>query len=134
MVGDKSAWEVALKKQVWGFARRYQGLWSKIEINDLMAFYVTSPIKKIIGFAKITGKYMNDSELIWKDELFFKRNVWPYKINFEIYHTVEDWESGIDPPQGIMLNTGRKVITEKIFKSLINDGNNKWKIKIDVPI
>jgi hypothetical protein len=63
-------------------------------IGDLLAFYVTSPIKKVIGFGKITGKDI-DEELIYSDEQMFNRSIWKYKIRFEILFSIYTLENGV---------------------------------------
>lgn len=125
LVGDQESWEISIKKKIWGFGERTKGLWNTSQPNDLLAFYVTRPIGKVIGFGKITGKNVDDS-LLWPDEFRFKRSMWKYKIQIKILYSVKDWNKGVSVPTGLMLNTGRKLVTKEIFASLIKNADSKW--------
>lgn len=125
LIGDESAWKVAINNQIWGFSERNMGLWKTSQIGDFAAFYVTSPIKKIIGFGRIKGKF-SDENIVWSDEKFFKRPIWKYKMKLDIFHVIKNWSEGLRPPENMMLNIGRKVVPEEIFKDLIRSGDKKW--------
>ena len=56
LVGDDSAWKISLTKKVWGFTEKTKGSWNKSYSGDYIAFYVTKPLGKIIGFGKIIEK------------------------------------------------------------------------------
>ncbi len=128
LVGDEKTWEVALKEEQWGFTKKSIGLWNTINEGEQVAFYVTSPVKKIMGFATITEKFVS-SELIWPDEKLFKRSIWENRVKFKIDSLVKNWNDGVNPPSNVMLNVGRKVINEKIFKLILKDAKNKWNAK-----
>jgi hypothetical protein len=128
LVGDEGTWKAALEHQQWGFTQKSFGHWRTINEGDFVAFYVTTPIKKIIGFAKITEKFVS-KDFIWPDEKFFKRSLWGNRIRFEILTVLENWEDGIGSPPNIVLNIGRKVVERKIFALLIKNASKKWKIK-----
>lgn len=130
IIGDKENWKISLKRRIWGFSEKFKGYWNKTNEGDDIAFYVTSPIKKVIGFGKITKKYTDSSELVWSDEVFFKRSIWPYKIKFEVLHVIENWEAGIPPPEGIMLNVGRKLVSQEQFSALVKDADFKWRTRL----
>ena len=63
LVADEETWKVALEKHQWGFSQKNVGLWNTTNNGDFVAFYVTKPIQKIIGFGIIQEKYISD-ELI----------------------------------------------------------------------
>src|SRR5438445_12723700 len=106
IIGDQRTMETSIKRSLWGFSEKTVGLWNRTQKNDLVAFYVTSPTKKVIGFGRVIDKSVN-SEQIWSDEILFKRSIWKYKIHLEIFHIVKDLAIGISIPKGLMLNTGR---------------------------
>ncbi|HEX7031849.1 MAG TPA: hypothetical protein VF172_02505, partial [Nitrososphaera sp.] len=108
LVGDSETWEVALKHNIWGFSETSRGYWNRSRKGDYLAFYVTAPVKKVIGFGKITRKFVSD-DLIFPDELLFGKVIWEYRFEFEKIHLVQDWEKGgIHVPSHIMLNVGRR--------------------------
>lgn len=130
LTGDKETWLRSFNKNLWGFTEKTKGSWNTSQVNDLVAFYVTAPIKKIIGFGIIRKKFI-DSELFWNDEILFKKSIWPYRFEFEPIHIEDDWENGISVPAGIMLNVGRKVIDKLIFSNLIREADSKWNTKMN---
>ena len=56
LVGDEENWKISIKNKIWGFSERNKGSWNKTKPGEYLAFYVTSPIKKIIGFGIVKGK------------------------------------------------------------------------------
>lgn len=70
LVGDMYAWQTSFLKNMWGFAKRTIGSWHTSNVGDYVAFYVTSPIKKIIGHGRITKKFESD-DILWPDEIMF---------------------------------------------------------------
>ena len=48
LIGEEENWITSLKENVWGFQKHSQGLWNTTQPNDLIAFYVTKPLQKII--------------------------------------------------------------------------------------
>jgi len=125
LVGDKENWEISIEKKLWGFTKKSKGEWNTTKPNDLVAFYVTSPVKKIIGFGIVTDKLSNE-DLVWMDEKRFKRSLWQYKIHFDIFHVCKDWKEGINIPSTIFLQVSRRVIKKDVFLKLVNEADTKW--------
>lgn len=129
LVGEKINWEVSLNTNIWGFIERSKGLWNTIEINEFIAFYVTKPIQKIIGFGRITEKFI-DNEILWSDEKLFKRVIWKYRINFKIIHLINDWNEGIVVPTNFMRRSSRTVVDNDLFFDFVKKADEKWKTNI----
>jgi hypothetical protein len=129
LVGDIETWKTALKNNIWGFAERSKGHWNTTDIDDYLAFYATAPIKRVIGFGKVSKKFTDDS-ILFPDEKLFGKVMWLYRIEFSKICTIEDWNNGIAVPSRIMLNVGRKVIEKKTFLQLVKKGEQKWKQEI----
>ena len=130
LVGDEKSWRVAIEKNQWGFSEKNKGLWNTIKEGELVAFYVTSPTQKIIGFGRISEKFVS-KDLLWPDEKLFKKSIWGNRIKLNVDLLVKNWNDGVKPPSDIMLNVGRKVIPEKIFKSILKDAEKKWNVKTE---
>lgn len=128
LVGDERTWKVAIQNLQWGFSQKNIGLWNTINENEYVAFYVTKPIQKIIGFGKITEKFIS-KKIIWPDEKFFKRVLWENRIKFEMLSNIKNWDDGIDPPPNTMLNIGRKVIEKEVFEELIKNAKMNGMLK-----
>jgi hypothetical protein len=130
LIGDEKTWEIALQNLQWGFKKKNKGTWESTKKGELVAFYVTTPIQKIIGFGKISEKFTS-KDLLWPDEKLFKIPIWENRVKFEIDSLVKNWNNGIKPPSGIMLNVGRKVINEEIFNSMLKESKKKWNTKTE---
>ena len=118
LVGDEETWATSFLHNIWGFAEKSKGNWNTSTIGDYVAFYVISPIKRIIGYGRITSKFVSE-DIIWPDEKVFEKSIWKYRIGFEKLCLLEDWKKGVRVPEHIMLNTGRKVISKETFSSLL---------------
>lgn len=129
LVGDEETWQVSLGHRLWGFSERVKGNWNTLEVGDYLAFYVTSPVKKVIGFGKVVRKFIEETT-IWSDEQLFRKPIWKYRIEFEILCLMNNWQNGISVPQTIMLNTGRKKVERVIFTSLVVEADHRWKTKV----
>lgn len=129
LVGEKTNWEVSLNTNIWGFIERSRGLWNTIEINEFIAFYVTKPIQKIMGFGQITRKFI-DEEILWSDEKFFKRAIWKYRINFKPIYVINDWNEGIMVPKNLILRSSRIVVESDLFFDFVKKTDEKWKTNI----
>ncbi len=130
IIGDEMSWKVAFQENLWGFKNKGVsfGLWNKTNVGDNIAFYVTFPIQKIIGFGKITEKFI-DTKIIWPDEKLVNRAIFSHRLKFKIITIVHDWDHGVPPPKNLMLNTGRKIVDSKTFKILIKQAEKNWKKK-----
>jgi hypothetical protein len=129
LVGEAEAWKIGLLQNIWGFSEKTRGLWNTSKERDYLAFYVTSPIKKVIGFGRIKRKFTDDS-LVWSDEKLFQRPIWKYRFEFEQFHALTDWSNGVVVPSDIMLNVGRKVVSQKLFCALVRASSSKWKTNL----
>ncbi len=127
LVADEKTWITSFTKNIFGFSERNQGNWNTSNVDDLVAFYCTVPIKKIIGFGKISGKFIDD-EIFFPDEKLFKRGIYKYRINLENLFLANDWNDGLPRPKNIMMNVGRRVIKKQIFYNLIKSANKKWNL------
>lgn len=125
LVEDEETWDAAIKNSQWGFTQKNKGLWNTTMINDLVLFYVTKPIKKIIGYWIVKEKFESE-DFLWPDEKTFNRSLWKYRLKFETNHMEKDWNEGVEPPSNMMLNIGRKVIEKETYDKLLNIFEKKW--------
>lgn len=118
LVGDQNNWLISIFYHIWGFSHETRGNWRTLNIGDYVAFYVTAPLKKIIGYGRIIEKFVNENK-IWDDEKIFGKSIWKYKIKFEEIRLLKDWNRGVAVPNDIMLNTGRKLVDGPTFSKLV---------------
>ena len=114
----QETWRKSFTKNIFGFKETTKGMWNITNVGDFVCFYATTPIKKIIGFGRVTRKFI-DEELFFPDEILFKRLLWKYRIEFEVIRLIGDWASGISPPRTIMLNVGRSKIKKEIYSKML---------------
>lgn len=129
LIGEEENWITSLKENVWGFQKHSQGLWNTTQPNDLIAFYVTKPLQKIIGFGIVKEKFVDD-RILWKDEKLYARSLWSNKISFEIIFVCRKLNNGIQLPERLFLQTSRKIVSNKFFTDLIINADLKWSSKV----
>jgi len=125
-IGKSENWEFSFNEKLWGITSRNKKLWEKIEKNDELAFYVTRPIKLVIGFGIVNGKY-TDSKFIWPVEKRQKESLWPHKISFDIISSCNNWVKGIKLPKTLNLQTSTKKIDKELFIELKESAEKNWK-------
>src|ERR1044071_9148743 len=103
LIGDEQAWRASLSRNIWGFPERSVGNWNTCQIGDFVAFYVTSPIKKVVGYGQIIKKFQSE-EIFWPDEKFLNMAIWKYRVEFKKLVIIDDWHEGSPVPKGMMLN------------------------------
>jgi hypothetical protein len=130
LIGDEDTWKISLANNLWGFSDKSIGNWNRCNIGDYLAFYVTAPTKKIIGFGTIKNKFV-DENIVWVDEKLFGRAIWKHKFQFEKISVINDWSQGIPIQEKIVLNVGLKLIDKILFLSLVKQAELKWKKGLD---
>lgn len=124
-MGDIETWKISLDRNLWGFSERSKGSWNTSITGDHLAFYVTSPVKKIIGFGMIETKFIDETK-VWPDEIKFGIALWKYRFKFRKIYSLDNWDQGISVPPRIMLNTGRKVVDWRTFMKLVSKAETTW--------
>jgi predicted RNA-binding protein len=119
LVADKETWLTALIHNIWGFTEKTKGLWNTSNVGDYVAFYVTSPTKKIIGYGRIITKYF-DEGIVWPDEKVFNKPIWKYRIGFKRLYLIDNWENGVSIPPHIILKTGRISVNKQAFYKFLS--------------
>ena len=129
LVGEEQNWKISFATNTWGFTEKSKGLWNTIKVGELLAFYITSPIKRIIGFGQITKKFIGE-ELVWPMEKFAKRALWKYRINFKSIHVIDDWNEGILNTRKIILRSSRTVVSKDLYYDFVKSADKNWKTNI----
>lgn len=111
----------------WGFSEKRKGSWNKSRVGELIAFYITDPIKKIVGFGVITDKVIEE-DLIWPDEIFYQKSILKYRLKFSKIFLLEDYTNGITISQNLSFND-RTIISKKSFYELVAKSEEKWNYK-----
>src|SRR3972149_9518279 len=84
LVGSPKNWDVAFKhNNIWGLRQTQSRLWDKLEEKDRLLFYVTTPVKGIVGFGSVRTKFKQNRPL-WPDEIRSKKIIWPLRFEFDV--------------------------------------------------
>ena len=65
-VSNRTNFEIAKKKRIWGASERHKIQWYKMKIGDLLIFYIIKE-RVIDGLFKVAGDPYNDTRRVFKD-------------------------------------------------------------------
>lgn len=119
--GNPNNWEIALTNTKWGVQMSSRKIWNLIQPNDTVLFYVTRPVSRIIGYAKVK-KIVEESDILWPDEIQETRVKYPLRIHLDAlrYLPKESWSRGLKPI-GISISHGINLIdNESRWKNTVN--------------
>ncbi len=86
--GNLENWNIGIERKVWGMKSKFFQTWNRISVGDILFFYVSAPIKGIIGYGHVTTKFIGESPL-WPDEIEKSEVIYPYLFEFEIDKLLE---------------------------------------------
>lgn len=96
LIGSMKNWVTAFNQGgIWGVRKNLYIEWKALEQGDVVFFYVTTPIKGIIGVGRVENKFIQDKPL-WPDEISSGEVLYPYRFEFHVDYMLEQhrWESG----------------------------------------
>lgn len=131
LVGNNESWKVSISNGLWGFNEKTRGLWELIESGEYVGYYVTNPLKKIIGFGKFGEKFEN-SELVWKQEIESNESIWRYKIKLNHLFVVKTWDEGLPLTTKVNVRSSRPVIKKEDFVKYVKEGEKSWNIDLQM--
>lgn len=133
--GSEENWGIALKENKWGVRSKRRNFWNKLSRDDILGFYVTSPVSGIIGFGIVENKKPEDYPL-WPDEKRSGQVIYPLRWTFKLEYLCEKpwkdnkifikdlkipYQGGLNP----LTNKEQMVI-------LINRANSTWETDLSV--
>ncbi|TET09216.1 MAG: hypothetical protein E3J83_02305 [Candidatus Atribacteria bacterium] len=86
LIGIVKNWEKALSQPVpiWGLKTRNQSDFNYIKIGDLLWFYSTSPVSGVIGIGAVKDKYIDNTNLVWDEEIKNQKVIWPLRFRIQV--------------------------------------------------
>ena len=86
LIGITKNWEKALSQPVplWGLKTRNQSDFNSIRIGDLLWFYSTSPVSGVIGIGAVKDKYIDNTNLVWEEEIKNQKVIWPLRFRIQV--------------------------------------------------
>lgn len=140
LTGNEENWETALNSgNVWGVREgSLVGYWKKLEKDDLLLFYVTSPIAGVIGIGRLESKFKQDKPL-WPDEIREKKVIYPYRFDFKILGVIspEKWQAEAISIRDLNANIRAGINSVKnpeVIKEIIARLNEKWEIDFEYKV
>ena len=125
-VGPQENWTHSFENgNIWGCpgSTGIRTQWTKANIGDILFFYITSPVKGIIGYGKIIAKSENTIPF-WPIESGDKPSRFPLRIGFErlalIPHDKWTSEDSIGGVAGLARMGSWQVINHDLAKSIIS--------------
>jgi len=112
-IGPLESWKRALELSTWGMTKRYKHFWNQVSPHDTLFFYVTSPVKGVVGYGTIKEK-LQENKPLWPEEVREKQTLWPLRLRFNVTHCLppEWWETG-----RVRLNA-KQAVLQKGFQAL----------------
>jgi hypothetical protein len=90
--GPPENWRVAIQEGgVWGVDPKptLKKRWDTLSRGDLVAFYVSSPISRVVGLGCVKTKSEEDAPL-WPAEKQIGKAKWIYRFRFDILHCLDE--------------------------------------------
>ncbi|MGC9070689.1 MAG: hypothetical protein ACP5IO_05200 [Elusimicrobiales bacterium] len=120
--GNEENFDYAIKYNLtWGLQDKWFPQWKAMEKGNIIFFYISGGIKKIIGCGKIENKFLQ-REPLWPDEIKENRVKYPLRFEFSLDYLIEKKEwltKGID-----IVNEIGKKLGQGAFADLLRGGIN----------
>ena len=114
--------------------RRLKNTWDRVAKGDLLLFYVTSPVRGIVGVARVEGK-AEENNILWRDEAVVGRVLYPYRMLFKpLFALNEDkWETNkvVIKDLNVSVRAGvNSVRNQDTVEKLLDRVRSLWSVKI----
>lgn len=138
LTGSLKNWDRGISDTVWGCKPELKERWNKLQVGDVLFFYVSSPISGIVGLGKVTKKFEASSPL-WPDEIIENKIIYPYRFEFKIDYVLpkSEWkEKGIKIKDlNIPFRAGINLFTnEEVIKTLLDRINSSFNTSFNLKI
>lgn len=139
LCGNEESWDFALKNKVWGIRPNTNRIWNELSKGDIVFFYVTRSLKRIIGVGKVKEKLdprTNQPEIFFPDEVSSGQVIYPNRFEFE---TIYVWKNPL--VEGISIKGHKlsimkginRILDEQTIHELQRRAAVKWSVNIPLP-
>ena len=80
-VTNMDNWNIVKKRKTWGVSDRHKGQMEKVELGDILAFYVKG--NQLAGTFKAISKPFKSDEVIFNSTGFIKAEQFQYRVKLE---------------------------------------------------
>ncbi len=86
VIGSLENWLTSLRQPIplWGLRPTYAGSFESLNAGDIVWIYATNPIKGVVGVASVKDKYVDESSLVWPEEIEKAHVIWPLRFRLQI--------------------------------------------------
>ena len=122
IVGKPENWETAFThRNIWGLKQTQFHLWESLKENDRVIFYVTHPVKGIIGHGFVRTKIKQDKPL-WPDEVTQHKVIWPLRFEFDVDFRLprDRWASERVVSKELWPRAGFQLLSEDLGVELVS--------------
>ncbi len=113
--GNEENFEYAIKcKQTWGVQDKWFPQWKSLEKGNILFFYLSGKIKRIMGLGKVENKFIQ-REPLWPDEIEEGRVKYPLRFEFTLDYLLDkkEWKvKGIEISNFISEKLGKGAFAE----------------------
>ncbi|MEM0337429.1 MAG: hypothetical protein QXN23_03300 [Candidatus Caldarchaeum sp.] len=135
LTGSAENWERALTASLWGVTEKLKTRWERVARDDLLLFYCKSPVKGVIGYGKVKGKFKQDKPF-WAEEIKQNRVIWPYRIEFEVGYVLPrpDWvREAVRAKLGKRTIVGISIVTDQsLVQQIMDEISSRWRTSVKV--
>jgi predicted RNA-binding protein len=134
--GKPENWRIALRDQIWGLIPKFQGKWKYLEQGDWLFFYVTDPVKGVIGIGKVQAKFKQTRPL-WPDEIAQNQVLYPFRFEFRPDYVLPEPE-WVPKKFKVSLPIGSYsalniLDDQNIIDSLVGVAKSQWGVQFEEP-
>lgn len=79
VVGPPGNLEIGINEKIWGLPSSSEKMWQKLVPGDELVFYATTPVKGIVGYARVEST-LRDASLLWPQEKKTGHSQWPLRV------------------------------------------------------
>lgn len=128
--GTMENWERAIAGSLWGVRSGLKTFWDKLEVGDILFFYVVAPVSGIVGIGKVESKFEQQTPF-WSDEVNENKVIYPYRFEFKVNYIVPQpqWKENKIKIQDLNIGfrSGMNPVTNKdAAKSLLIRLDESW--------
>ncbi|HLU99769.1 MAG TPA: hypothetical protein VKZ59_00795 [Acidobacteriota bacterium] len=120
-IGPSENWKIGIKNKLWAVGPPQSKSWEKIEPGDTVFFYVTTPVKGLIGYGKVEKTRVKESPF-WPQEKEKGHALWPFQITFSEVSCLdqEDWQAKAVHPER------KGIVFQRAFQPVDTNRAKQW--------